>query len=203
MLSYLYYHIVICAGFHWYLTNSYFNTKILSDVKHACFSLILTCGSLYGLYTDSFYAFYIVTVLELSYYVCDFFYKIVEKDYIYALHHATSLPIMLYLINGGDVKHVLMIYFVASVTNIFLSISTVLHKLDYTILSTICFSWFFILFFVSRVCLGTILFYRLHFMVTDPLILMCVYTVYSLQLFWFWKIIQFTKKLLSRQRQIQ
>lgn len=193
-----FYLFVLLFGGVQYIVDAYYcKTKLSKDVKYVCFSILMLIFSSYSFYTSSFYTFQITAVLEFSHYVSDFVCTIKSKEYAYALHHVLAVVGITTAINAGYIEFMTAVFFAASTTNILLALSTMFHTLEYRMVANICVGSFAGTFFVSRICYGTYLFYKMHYEVTDNIILSCAYALYVLQVYWFVKIVKFAKKVIK------
>lgn len=194
-----YYFLLLFSGLHLYI-NFQCRNEVQMNKKNTYFHvliLILSCFTyFYGsIYTScTFYTLYTIIVLVLSYYAVDLFYKFSNGNYDYFLHHLCSLIVFNNLIHNEHYKIVIEIFFWSAITTPLLSLSKVLHKLNYKISAKICFVTFSIGFFITRVCAATYLLYQLFLILETPFLKSAATTLYLLQLYWFTQIVNFFKK---------
>lgn len=153
----------------------------------------ITSGICY--YFEDYTLFDFLVVCELSFYFSDIIVELYKKDIENVLHHLITLGLFNIALYLNYKFKIIQVVFVFSLSSVLLNLSKTLHKLEYNLLSKVLFLLFTIVFFITRIfCSFFILMDVLHEAESDLYLKVLSILLYSLQIFWFKKIIKFIRK---------
>lgn len=163
-------------------------------IQQTIFQYIVLFLNVYTYYFNCFFSLYIVISLEISHYIVDTFYKLKKKEYEFVVHHIVCIAITIICIYANYYQLMIHVFFWFSISTPFLSLSKLLHYLNFEMSAKICFYLFSGLFFITRILCGGALMIYIYF-VTNNITFITSSILYSLQIFWSFKIVQFIKKV--------
>lgn len=151
--------------------------------------------STYSYYFNDLSVLYMIIIMDSSYYVYDLFYTLKKKQYDYVIHHLNSLVLFLTCLYNQHLNIILNTVFLFSISSPLLSGSKLLYKSKYNVFSKYCFLAFSVCFFITRIIFGFGIFYKTLYL-NDNILILNTSILYSIQLYWFYKILCFIKKLI-------